>query len=128
MTTFDQAMDLLGADELQSAERIAAHLAEQDAAFLANLVALRESSGLTQADLAAAWGRHRTAVSQFEQPGNDPRLSTIRRYAASIGARYQHMVYLDDDVVRRASSVWESGDEETQSELLPPSPVFVRGA
>lgn len=119
---------MLSANEMVSTERLAAHLAKQDAEFLANLVALREEAGLTQADLAAAWGRHKTAVSQFEQPGNDPRLSTIRRYAASIGARYSHMVSLDGDVVNRSAAVWDSGDEETDSEMLPRTSFSVRSA
>ncbi|UOW93710.1 helix-turn-helix DNA binding domain protein [Gordonia phage Wrigley] len=113
---------MLDDGDLNSAERLADHLANQDAKFLENLIALRDAAGLTQSDLAAAWGRHKTTVSQFEQPGNDPRMSTVRRYAASIGARYVHMVYLDSRIAacRVPSAVWNATEDEvTESEMLP---------
>lgn len=121
MTTYEQAMAMLSDGDVQSAERLADHLAKQDVSFLANLIALRDAAGLKQSDLAAAWGRHKTSVSQFEQPGNDPRMSTVRRYAASIGARYAHMVYLDSDIAAcRVPSAWNGSDDEVpESEMLP---------
>ncbi|GAA4674573.1 hypothetical protein GCM10023197_32710 [Gordonia humi] len=116
-------MTLIGEDDLDAADDLAHHLAEQDSEFLAALVAHRTAAGLTQADLAAAWGRHKTAVSQFEQPGNDPRLSTIRRYAASIGVRYQHFLSLDsavhrpdtDTPVSRARTTYSDADAWNRS-------------
>ncbi|MCF8570452.1 helix-turn-helix domain-containing protein [Gordonia sp. HY002] len=104
MSSFDDAMSLVDEADLDAAEDLASHLAAQDAKFLEGLVAHRAASGLTQADLAAAWGRHKTAVSQFEQPGNDPKLSTIRRYAASAGIRYHHFVSFDSTVHRPSDS------------------------
>lgn len=120
MTTYEQALAMLSQDDLDAVDQLTAHLFHQDTAFLQNLIAQRVAADLTQDDLAAAWGRHKTAVSQFEQSGHDPRLSTIRRYAASIGARYRHVVYLDSSLHASGSVEWDVEDEDTDSEMLPP--------
>jgi transcriptional regulator with XRE-family HTH domain len=126
----------LGEDSVEA--RLAADLAHADEQFLIQLADLRRAAGLTQEDLGRAWGRHKTAVSQFERPGADPRLSTIRRYAASIGARYEHWVYLDRAIHRTLKTAspnelfqkWEYVDSSTLHELVGPSemtgpiPVF----
>ncbi|MET9328090.1 helix-turn-helix domain-containing protein [Tsukamurella sp. NPDC003166] len=95
MGAYEDALAELGVDPDGPEVALSEDLADADATFLAGLVELRKRAGLTQQDLADAWGRHKTAVSQFEHGGNDPRLSTIRRYAASIGARYTHALWLD---------------------------------
>lgn len=48
------------------------------------LAALRKAAGLTQADLAPAFGRSQSGVSKVEQSA-DPSLSQLRRYAAGLG-------------------------------------------
>ncbi len=105
MSAYDELMRELeeaGAlDAVHAADKLAAHLADEDLAFLRDLVALRHQAGLRQEDVALAWGRHKTAVSQFEKLGHDPRLSTIRRYAAAIGIRYHHHAELDSAVHAR---------------------------
>ena len=116
MSSFDDAMAMVDESDLDAAEDLAKYLAAQDAEFLATLIAHRTAAGLTQADLAAAWGRHKTAVSQFEQLGNDPRLSTIRRYAASVGVRYHHFVSLDANVHRPATDTPVSTVQTTYSD------------
>ena len=95
MGIFEELAEEFGLGSESPEARLAADLAAADEQFMRQLVALRHSAGLTQEDLGRAWGRHKTTVSQFERPGADPRLSTIRRYAASIGARYIHHVVLD---------------------------------
>ncbi|MEE3755298.1 helix-turn-helix domain-containing protein [Mycobacterium intracellulare] len=96
----DEAGEL---DAVHAADKLAEHLACEDLAFLRELVALRRQAGLRQEDVALAWGRHKSAVCQFEKLGHDPRLSTIRRYAAAVGIRYNHYAELDPAVhARRA--------------------------
>ncbi|UEA60670.1 helix-turn-helix transcriptional regulator [Gordonia otitidis] len=94
MGIFEELADEFGLGPDSAEADLAADLARADELFLTQLVALRHAAGYTQEELGRAWGRHKTAVSQFERPGADPRLSTIRRYAASIGAEYRHFVML----------------------------------
>lgn len=53
------------------------------------LVNLRKSQGITQQDMADAWGVNQSTVSEFEAEGRDHRLSTIQRYARTLGLRVQ---------------------------------------
>lgn len=61
-------------------------LAENDDQMIEALVAMRKRKGLTQGEVAERMKRSKTAVSNFERLGADPHLSTIRRYAAAVGA------------------------------------------
>jgi transcriptional regulator with XRE-family HTH domain len=79
-----------------SASRRAKELAKNDYALLEELIALRHSRELTQADVAELLGMTQQAVSKFEQPGADPRLSTLRQYSHAIGALVKHAVAPDD--------------------------------
>lgn len=56
-------------------------------ATMDSLVALRKSSGRSQADVAREMGVKQPTVSQFETESSDPKLSTIQRYARAVGAR-----------------------------------------
>jgi transcriptional regulator with XRE-family HTH domain len=58
--------------------------AERDRVVVA-LVARRRALGLTQATVGKAMGTTQSAVSELES-GGDCRLSTLRRYAAALGA------------------------------------------
>jgi DNA-binding XRE family transcriptional regulator len=62
------------------------HLAANDDRLLEDLVAMRKSKRLKQEEVAVRMNRSKTAVSNFENLGSDPHLSTIRRYAAAVGA------------------------------------------
>lgn len=55
-------------------------------ALLERLVALREQAGLTQSQVAARMGTTQPVIARLEAGGRDPRLSTIERYARTIGA------------------------------------------
>ncbi len=46
---------------------------------------LREALNLSQTELAAAMGVKQPTLAKIEQPGNDPRLSTLKRYVAALG-------------------------------------------
>lgn len=65
-------------------------LAEQR--FHADLIRARRERGLTQQDVAERLGVSQPTVAAFERYDNDPRLSTIIRYAHGVG------VLIDFDV------------------------------
>ncbi|BBX60506.1 hypothetical protein TM48_04615 [Mycobacterium shottsii] len=104
------AVNLNNMDELEILEREAGLdpesqdyqlrqlLAQEDDNLLEELVRLRKAKGLSQQDVAERTNRHRSAVCNFERLGHDPHLSTIRRYAAAIGAYVRHEV-VDADLV-----------------------------
>lgn len=79
--------------------RLHERLAQNDDELLEALVVLRRTKKLTQDQVAERMGRSKTAVSNFERLGADPHLSTIRRYAAAIGALISTGVE-DYDLVR----------------------------
>ncbi|MDH2425800.1 helix-turn-helix transcriptional regulator [Sphaerisporangium sp. TRM90804] len=65
---------------------------DRDMRLIEQLVQLRKSQGLTQAQVAERMERSQPVVSDFERLGGDPHLSTIRRYALAIGATVHHIV------------------------------------
>lgn len=56
------------------------------APLIQELVRLRRSAGLTQADVASRLGTSQPVIARLEAGGRDPRLSTVQRYASSVGA------------------------------------------
>ncbi|QTF81749.1 hypothetical protein SEA_BEEGEE_46 [Gordonia phage BeeGee] len=86
----------LGEDEYA---RLRDRLATNDDDLIENLVVLRKTKLLTQDEVAERMNRSKTAVSNFERLGADPHLSTIRRYAAAVGALIETKVS-DYDLVR----------------------------
>ncbi|BCN82792.1 helix-turn-helix domain-containing protein [Prescottella equi] len=79
--------------------RLRNRLAHNDDQMLEDLVTLRRTKGLSQDEVASRMNRSKTAVSNFERLGADPHLSTIRRYAAAIGALLETKVR-DYDIFR----------------------------
>ncbi len=68
-------------------EVLAAELARLPFDLIDRLVALRHQRKLKQVDVARLMNRHESQVSRFEKETDDPRLSTVVRYAYAIGAR-----------------------------------------
>jgi len=75
---------------------LAAQLAEADQRLRYQLVKARRDAGLSQRDVADALGIKQSSVAAFERHDNDPRLSTIRRYALAVGVRVQHRVTCEE--------------------------------
>jgi transcriptional regulator with XRE-family HTH domain len=73
-------------------------LVQNDDNMLEELVAMRKRKGLSQDVVASRMNRSKTAVSNFERLGADPHLSTIRRYAAAVGAQITTRVH-DFDLI-----------------------------
>lgn len=87
MTSFGDLLD----EEFDTPEvDLAFHLAQEDHHLLAKLVAERERQGLTQEQLGERIGLTQATISAFEKLGNDPHMSTVRRYARALGVMIRH--------------------------------------
>lgn len=71
---------------------LATWLAEQDEALRYELIQARKKAGLSQRDVAEVLGIKQSSVASFERHDNDPRLSTIRRYALAVDCAISHHV------------------------------------
>lgn len=89
MTGLDE---LLGEEYRSPAAKLYLELAREDQNLLAKLIEARKANSLSQDDIAKAMGVTQATVSAFERLGNDPKLSTIRRYAKAVGAMIRHQV------------------------------------
>lgn len=81
-----------GLDPDSADYRLRETLAKEDSDLLEQLVQMRKEKGLTQQVVSERMRRDKAAVSNFERLSSDPHLSTIRRYAAAIGAIVTHEV------------------------------------
>lgn len=84
--------DLLDDEFLTPAAQLAFDLAQEDQKLVTDLIAARHACGLTQDALAEILGVSQATVSAFERIGNDPKLSTIRRYARAVDVMVRHHV------------------------------------
>lgn len=64
----------------------------EDLKYQASLVQCRIAAGLTVHDLAVAMGISDSYIERIENFAEDPHLSTLRRYAAAVGAVVHHSV------------------------------------
>jgi len=71
---------------------LAQQLALEDQFLVHKLIQLRKAREISQTDIASKLGVSQAAISAFERLGNDPKLSTIRKYARAIGAMIRHQV------------------------------------
>ncbi len=67
-------------------------MALADERLHANLLRAREENGQTQQDVADLMGVTQPTVASFERYDNDPKLSTVRRYANAVGVVVCHSV------------------------------------
>ena len=63
--------------------------ARQRRALLESLAAIRSRSRMTQSAIAKRINTSQSAIARLEAGIVDPRLSTVQRYAASVGKRIQ---------------------------------------
>jgi transcriptional regulator with XRE-family HTH domain len=88
--------DELGFAEFENElDRRAAILIAQDHFYVRGLIALRVERGLSQEAMAERMGVSQPTVAAFEHVENDPKLSTLRRYAMAVEALVFHLVVPD---------------------------------
>lgn len=75
--------ELMAQQSTESLERIATKVEEMRRIVALNQ--LRDELNVSQTELAAAMGVKQPTVAKIEQPGNDPRLSTLKRYVSALG-------------------------------------------
>lgn len=111
--------ELLGLTADSPSQRRADFLVESDAGLLRDLIALRKSLGLTQAEVAATMGVTQPTVAAFEAYDNDPKLSSVRRYAHSIGALVIHRVDRDrGGMYDTHDSAWQSASVHVTNRVV----------
>lgn len=84
--------DLFGVESLNPLEALADRLVVEDYDLVRELYARRIAQGLSIEEVAERMGVHPDSVRDFEGYDANPRLSTIRRYALSVGALVEHTV------------------------------------
>ena len=95
--------NMLGIDPEDDLHVRAKQLLDSDEGLLLDLVQIRLDRHLTQAEVGKIIGVSQATVAEFERSGNDPRLSTVRRYALAVGAQVHHMVFRSGQT---AASEW----------------------
>ncbi|MFX2609514.1 helix-turn-helix domain-containing protein [Enterobacter mori] len=75
--------ELLSKESPEMQERVHARVDEVSRNIA--LAMLRDELKLSQAELATALGVSQPSVVRMEQPDNDPRLSTLKRYVTALG-------------------------------------------
>lgn len=85
-------------------------LAREDRELKAELIRIRQESGLTQKELAGIMGVTQQAIHKLERYDSDPKASTLRRYANALGALYEHEVHKD-----QGQSVWLAARREWET-------------
>lgn len=75
--------ELMAQQSEESQGRIAAKV--EELRIIVALNQLREELNISQTELAAAMGVKQPTVAKIEQPDNDPRLSTLKRYVTALG-------------------------------------------
>lgn len=89
MTSIRSSLQERGFDELVEHS---ARLTQADDEMRWALIQARKEAGLSQRDVAEMMGVKQPTVAAFESQDNDPRLSTLRRYALAVGASVEHRV------------------------------------
>ncbi|MEY8711669.1 transcriptional regulator [Mangrovibacter phragmitis] len=75
--------ELLAKESPEMQARVAERV--ETASIQIALSMLREELNISQTELAAAMGVKQPSVARIEQAGNDPRLSTLKRYVQALG-------------------------------------------
>lgn len=84
--------DLLPPEFTSDQDRLALDLAREGQTLLVRLIEARKKAGLSQEQVAERLGLSQATISAFERLGNDPHLSTVRRYARAVGVMITHHV------------------------------------
>jgi transcriptional regulator with XRE-family HTH domain len=80
----------------------------------ASLVAQRKAMRMTQAEVAKRMGATQSFVSEFENGGTDPHLSTLQRYGRAVGARLSIRIELPGHCEWQPRERWAQYTEQTR--------------
>lgn len=75
--------ELLAKESPEMQTRVAERV--EEASLRIALSMLRDELNISQTELAAMMGIKQPSVARMEQPDNDPRLSTLKRYVQALG-------------------------------------------
>jgi len=86
--------------------------------LLQGLASARETSGLTQRQVAAKMRSHQPTIAALERGDADPRLSTLERYASSLGLTFFWQLVDSDGKPACQAFQWEQrvGDRSVTSQ------------
>lgn len=104
-------------------EERAEQLVEAHYLLMQDLIELRKKHHLSQDVVGERMGISQPAVASFEGHNSNPTLSSIRRYALAVGARLEHVVRDDLEIITAA----ESGTLEIQewlTQTVPPTSLI----
>lgn len=108
MGTFDALLAQIASPE---DVQLAKFMAAEDQHLIVNLIKVREKLGISQSELARRLNVSQAAISSFERAGNDPHLSTIRRYARALGVLVLHKVDEAPNLSCESHELWHlTGD------------------
>jgi transcriptional regulator with XRE-family HTH domain len=77
---------------------------QEIAKFGAALRAVRERQGMSQTDLSAASGLHRTHISRIERGLCEPRFETLMKLRSGLGTLADVFAVIEDKSGRRSGS------------------------
>lgn len=86
-------------EEQNRIDERAERLVDSHAALMQELIALRKKHNLSQTLIGTRMGISQPAVAIFEGHESNPTLSSIRRYALAVGARIEHIVRDDLEII-----------------------------
>lgn len=98
-------------EDLRAIEERAEQLVESHAKLMEELLRLRKKNGISQELVGERMGVSQPAVAAFESHDSNPTLGTIRRYALAVGARIEHKVIDDVEVIAIADSGTKRAEE-----------------
>ena len=97
-------------DPYANPDLLAAILSIEEAhALIDELVDLRKSRGLSQIKLAGLMRVSQSTISGFESESNDPRLSTVQRYARALEVKVSFKVENRAPTFHANSTNWVEG-------------------
>lgn len=98
-------------EDLRAIQERAEQLVESHAILMEELLRLRKKNGISQEAVGERMGVSQPAVAAFESHDANPTLGTIRRYALAVGARIEHTVIDDLEVIETAKTGTQRAEE-----------------
>lgn len=92
-------------EEQSSIGERAEQLVESHYRLMEELISLRKKNRLSQDVVGERMGISQPAVASFENHDSNPTLSSIRRYALAVGARIEHKVIDDLEIIATSAVV-----------------------